>query len=308
MSTPSILFPPLLATGDTLGLVATASPPHDPKKIDEIIGRLTAQGFRVKPGKYLRRRTGYLAGSDEERAADLNAFFADPDVKGIFALRGGYGSCRILPLVDYKKIRANPKPFIGYSDNTALHHAILLKAGLVTFHGANASEAFLPENEKIFKAALVRKKGRRIKAGYKKKALFRRAKTLISGCVNGRLIGGNMTCLLRLVGTPYEPDFRNAILFLEDIDEMAYRVDGMFAHFRLAGIFSQIRGLVLGHFVYGRNVKEPRRIASCLEREAKRIGVPCVSNAPIGHFPEQIIVPHGVQAELNADKGELKLV
>ena len=116
MSAPSLLFPPRFATGDTIGIAAPASPPDQPEIIDETIKRLTAQGFKIKPGKYLRRRDGYLAGSDEERAADINDFFADPEVKGIFALRGGYGSCRILPLLDYAVIRANPKPLVGYSD------------------------------------------------------------------------------------------------------------------------------------------------------------------------------------------------
>src|SRR5271156_5291334 len=147
MSAPSLIFPPRLAIGDTIGIAAPASPPDQPEIIDEVIKRFTALGFKVKPGKNLRQRDGYLAGSDEERAADINAFFADPEVKGVFALRGGYGSCRILPLLDYAAIRANPKPFIGYSDITAMHLAILVKAGLVTFHGSNATSTFTPGNE-----------------------------------------------------------------------------------------------------------------------------------------------------------------
>ena len=147
MSAPSIIFPPRFALGDTLGLVAPASPPEKAELIDETIARLTAFGFRIKPGKNLRQRDGYLAGSDEERAADINAIFADPKVRGIFAIRGGYGSCRILPLLDYAAIRTNPKPFIGYSDLTAVHLAILKKTGLVTFHGSNASSAFEAGNE-----------------------------------------------------------------------------------------------------------------------------------------------------------------
>lgn len=301
----SILFPPRLAVGDTIGLVATASPPDEPGKIEQAIARLTAQGFKVKPGKYLRRREGYLAGSDKERAEDFNTLFADPEVKGIFALRGGYGSCRILPLLDYATIRANPKPFIGYSDNTVLHHAILLKAGLVTFHGPNAMEAFLPENETICRQMLVEP------PALSGAILFARSdtekpvlKTTVPGRVTGRLLGGNMTCLLRLIGTPYAPDFHGAILFLEDIGEKAYRVDGMFTHLRLAGILSQIGGLILGRFDHT-DVEERDRIEACLQREAKRIGVPCVSGAPIGHFSEQIVLPHGIQAELDAGEGKL---
>jgi muramoyltetrapeptide carboxypeptidase len=313
MSAPSIIFPPRLAPGDTIGLAAPASPPDKPEIIDEVISRFTALGFKIKPGKFLRERDGYLAGSDEERAADINALFADPEVKGIFALRGGYGSCRILPLLDYTAIRANPKPFVGYSDITAMHLAILVKSGLVTFHGSNASSAFQPENiaacRQMLMASEVAAAGPCAGAGI----LFSRndshgakVKTVVPGRAQGQLLGGNMTCLLRLLATPYAPDFRRAILFLEDTCEKAYRVDGMFAHLRLAGILSQISGLILGQFDHT-DADEQTRITACLQREAERIGVPCVSGAPIGHFPEQIIVPQGAQAELDAGEGKLRL-
>jgi muramoyltetrapeptide carboxypeptidase len=318
MSAPSILFPPRLALGDTIGIAAPASPPEKPELIDEVIDRFTAQGFKVKPGKYLRKRDGYLAGGDEERAEDINAFFADPGVRGIFALRGGYGSCRILPLLDYAAIRANPKPFVGYSDVTAMQLAILVKAGLVTFHGSNASSAFRPENAGTFQRMLMVSDGRSEVAAAVpsggSEILFSRngannasLKTIAPGLAKGQLLGGNMTCLLRLIGTPYAPDFRDAILFLEDTGEKAYRVDGMFTHLRLAGILSQIRGLVLGQFAHA-DLAEQVRIAECLQREAGRIGVPCVSGAPIGHFPEQIIVPQGARAELDAGEGTLSLL
>jgi muramoyltetrapeptide carboxypeptidase len=304
MSASSIIFPPRLAPGDTIGLAAPASPPDKPEIIDEVISRFTALGFKIKPGKFLRERDGYLAGSDEERAADINALFADPEVKGIFALRGGYGSCRILPLLDYAAIRANPKPFVGYSDITAMHLAILVKSGLVTFHGSNASSAFTEGNIAICRQMLM---------GDGSEVLFSREgakgasiKTVVPGRAQGQLLGGNMTCLLRLLATPYAPDFRHAILFLEDTCEKAYRVDGMFTHLRLAGILSQISGLILGQFDHT-DSDEQTRITACLQREAERIGVPCVSGAPIGHFPEQIIVPQGAQAELDAGEGKLRL-
>ncbi|HEY0255802.1 MAG TPA: LD-carboxypeptidase, partial [Candidatus Methylacidiphilales bacterium] len=223
-SAASILFPPRFAGNDTVGLVAPASPPDDPAKIEEVIERLTAHGFKVRLGKHLRKREGYLAGSDEERAEDFNALVADPEVKAIFALRGGYGSCRILPLLDYAAIRANPKPFIGYSDNTALHQAILRKSGLITFHGPNAMEAFLPENEVICRRMLMEPFDPAASLLFSRKdANGIGLKTIVSGHAAGRLIGGNMTCLLRLIGTPYAPDFRDSILFLEDIGEKAYR-------------------------------------------------------------------------------------
>jgi muramoyltetrapeptide carboxypeptidase len=313
---PPILFPPPLASGDTIGIAAPASPPDKPEIIDEAMSRLTAQGFKIKPGKYLRERDGYLAGSDEERAADINALFADPDVKGIFALRGGYGSCRILPLLDYAAIRANPKPFVGYSDITAMHLAILVKTGLVTFHGSNASSAFQPENIAAFQHMLMENSCSEVAAAVPSggsENLFSRddpnaasLKTIVPGRAKGQLLGGNMTCLLRLIGTPYAPDFRGVILFLEDTGEKAYRVDGMFTHLRLAGVLPQIGGLVLGLFDHP-DAEEQVRIEACLQREAERLGVPCVSGAPIGHFPGQIVVPQGVPAELDAGKAKLKI-
>ena len=303
---PPILFPPRLAPGDTIGIAAPASPPDKPEIIDETIQRLTSQGFKIKPGKYLHERDGYLAGSDEERAADINALFADPGVKGIFALRGGYGSCRILPLLDYAAIRANPKPFLGYSDITAVHLAILARTGLVTFHGSNASSAFQPENIAVCRRMLMGNVS-------DSEILFSRddtngasLKTIVPGRAKGQFLGGNMTCLLRLIGTPYAPDFRGVILFLEDTSEKAYRVDGMFTHLRLAGVLPQIGGLVIGLFDHT-DTEEQARITACLQREAERLGVPCVSGAPIGHFPGQIIVPQGVPAELDAGKGKLEI-
>ena len=305
MNALPLLYPPRLSRGDTLGLVAPASPPDQPEKIDEAIERLIAQGFRIKPGRFVEERNGYLAGTDQARADDVQAMFADPEVHGIVALRGGYGSCRILPLLDYDQIRAHPKSFIGYSDITALHQAILVKAGLVTFHGPNAREAFLPGNAAAFHEMFLEPFAREsltLFSGERHAEL----KTVVPGRVTGRLLGGNMTCLLRLLGTPFVPDFRQAILFLEDIGERAYRIDGMFTHLRLAGVLGQLGGLVLGHFDHA-DPAEWERIAACLQREAEQVGIPCVSGAPIGHFPDQIIVPMGLDATLDAGERTLNV-
>jgi muramoyltetrapeptide carboxypeptidase len=307
MNASSILFPPRFAPGDLIGLTTPASPPDKPELIDETIARLTAFGFRIKPGKNVRKRDSYLAGSDEERAEDINAMFADPEVKAIYALRGGYGSCRILPLLDYEAMRANPKPFVGYSDVTAMHNAILVKAGLVTYHGSNASSAFQSGNEAACRRVLLKPADPTAVTLFSKQGEEgKKLKTVVPGRVIGRLIGGNMTCLLRLLATPYAPDFRGAILFLEDTGEKAYRVDGNFCHLRLAGVLDQIAGLIIGQFDHI-DPTEETRIATCLQREAERIGVPSVAGAPIGHFVEQITVPHGAQVDFDAEVGRLSL-
>jgi muramoyltetrapeptide carboxypeptidase len=310
MTTPSLLYPPLLEKGDTLAIAAPASPPLKLNVIDQATRRLKAYGFKIKPGKHLRERTGYLAGSDEARAADINAAFADPEVRGIFCLRGGYGSCRILPLLDYAAIRANPKPFLGYSDITAMHLAILAKSRLVTFHGSNASSAFEPANLASCEKMLMAAGSRHVPGGgavtlFERGRVHKAIKTVVPGRATGRLIGGNFTCLLRLIGTPWQTDFRGAILFLEDTCEKAYRIDGMFTHLRLAGLLEQIGGLVLGQFDFDADRREQARIAEVLPREAARLGVPCIMGAPIGHFPAQVIVPQGVEAELEAGAGRL---
>ncbi len=307
MSKSGLIYPPLLAKGDTIAIAAPASPPDKPRVIDAAVRRLKKYGFKIKPGKFLRERDGYLAGSDDQRAADINAAFADPEVKGVFCLRGGYGSCRILPQLDYAAIRANPKPFLGYSDITAMHLAILAKSGLVTFHGSNASSAFEPANLASCEKMLM---ANGTPAGepvtlFERGRLHKSLKTVVPGRARGKLIGGNFTCLLRLIGTTWQPDFRGAILFLEDTGEKAYRIDGMFTHLRLAGLLEQIGGLVLGQFDYDADRREQARIADVLPREAKRLGVPCITGAPIGHFSGQVIVPQGVEAELDADAGRL---
>jgi muramoyltetrapeptide carboxypeptidase len=304
MSERAVLFPPRLREGATLALVAPASPPLEPERIPEIVERLRAAGFRVKPGKHLEKRDGYLAGTDADRAADFNSAWIDEEVDGILALRGGYGSCRLLPLLDYPAMRAHPKPFFGYSDNTALHQAILKEAGLVTFHGPNGSEAFLPSNTEYMKRAWFKDEPELFSPAFKNGD---KVATLVKGQAQGRLMGGNMTCLVRLLGTPYAPDFAGAILFLEDIGEKAYRVDGMFTQLRLAGAWAQISGLVLGKFSHT-DEREQQRIDDCLRREAVAVGLPCVTGAPIGHFPEQIVVPHGARAELDATKKILRRI
>jgi muramoyltetrapeptide carboxypeptidase len=294
-----LLIPPRLALGDTIGLVAPASSTEKPERIDEVITHLQAQGFPVKPGANLRRRDGYLAGSDAERAADLHAAFADPAVKAIFALRGGYGSCRLLPLLDYALIRAHPKPFVGYSDITALHHAIRVQAGLVTYHGPNANEAFQPGNNAALRRALMDPVAKTMIFSREKKG-GESTVCEVPGLVIGPALGGNMTCLLRLLGTPYAPDFTGAVLFLEDTGEKAYRVDGMFTHLRLAGVLDQISGLVLGRFDHA-DPEEQKRIDTFLHEEAQRLDKPCIRHAPIGHFPQQVVMPIGAQVELHAE-------
>ncbi len=292
MTAPKLIYPPLLTKGDTIAIAAPASPPDKPGVIDDAIQRLTKYGFRIKPGAHLRERDGYLAGSDEARAADINAAFTDPEVKAVFCLRGGYGSCRILPLLNYRAIRANPEAVARLQR----HHRN------APGHPREVEARDVPRFERLERLrarqhCLVREDAdeRPSSAARRGSDAFRaerRAQEDRDRHARPRartLLGGNFTCLLRLLGTPWQPDFRGAILFLEDTCEKAYRIDGMFTHLRLAGVLEQIGGLVLGQFDFDADKREQARIAEVLPREAKRLGVPCVMGAPIGHFPSQVM-------------------
>jgi muramoyltetrapeptide carboxypeptidase len=177
----------------------------------------------------------------------------------------------------------------------------------VTFHGSNASSSFEPGNEANCRRTLLKPVEPHAATLFSPEWNGSKLRTVVPGRSVGRLIGGNMTCLLRLLATPFQPDFRGAILFLEDTGEKAYRVDGNFCHLRLAGVLDQIAGLVIGQFDHP-DATEEGRITTVLEREARRIGVPCVTGAPVGHFAEQITLPHGAQVEFLAEEQILRLV
>ncbi len=297
----------------TIGICAPASPPAQESGAQEIVQRISALGVRVVKSPHLTARTGYLAGSDEERAGDLHGLFLNPEVDGIFALRGGFGSCRMLELLDYGLIAANPKPLLGFSDITALLNGIHAKSGIVTLHGPNAGQAFNPP-ESAPSASLLRILKSRPKLHAPGLELLGEGspfpadsmETWTPGTVKGKLLGGNFTCFERLLGTPYMPDCRGAILFLEDVNEKAYRVDGLFTHFRLAGVLKQVAGLILGRFSHP-EPEEEARIQETLRREVARLGVPCIAGAPIGHELPQMTIPVGHLVVMDATARNLAL-
>ena len=250
--------PERLNPGDTIGLVAPASAPTDPGAIDYGAGIIQELGFKVKLGRNVRNRHGFLAGTDRERAADLMGMFADPKVKAILCVRGGYGVSRLLSLLDYNLLRANPKIFVGYSDITALHFALLKKANLVCFHGPMLNSDFvrldLPQFtlKSFFRTLSVPDPPGSIKQGYRGKNIS----VLRTGAARGRLIGGNLSLLGTLIGTPYNISFRNKILFIEDLDEPPYRFDRMLTHLLNAGLLQQAAGIAIGINV---NCEDPKR-------------------------------------------------
>jgi muramoyltetrapeptide carboxypeptidase len=309
----NLIKPPHLEPGDGVGIIAPASPPPDPKAVDRVVTQVEQLGFKPKLGRHVRARLGFLAGSDRDRAADLMGMFEDPAVRGIICLRGGYGTARLLDRLDYALIRRQPKVFAGYSDITSLHCAFAMKSGLVSFHSPMLNEGlggakFPPFSNKSFLRTVCRAEAAgSICAGYRRKTVT----TIRRGVAEGRLLGGNLSLLVTTLGTPFQSNFRNRILFFEDIGEEPYRLDRLLTHLMNAGLLQQLAGVAVG---VNRDCEDPKvrkkrecrqSCADVLTERLKPLGVPVVTGLPFGHQPLNATLPIGVRARLDADCGDL---
>lgn len=308
--------PPRLRPGDRVGLIMPAGYLSDDFDLQLTQEAVTAMGLVPVPGtRVAGRRFGYLAGTDAERAADVNAMFADDSIRAVLAVRGGWGSARILPLLDWATIRANPKLLVGFSDITALHLAFAARAGFPTIHGPNAGSSWSRFSWDSFRALAF--EGRvplyRNPAGDEDRLVQRqgRTRTIRTGKAQGRLLGGNLTVLSHLVGTPWLPSFDGAILFLEDVDEAEYRIDRMLTQLGQAGILRRVAGVVFGQCT---NCRDPEGAASnfalgdVLRQHLLPLGVPVFSGAMFGHVDDQFSLASGVMAEIDAGEGTLRLL
>ena len=289
-----ITAPPPLAPGARVALVAPAGP-VTAADAERALATAAALGWTPQLGSHALCRSGYFAGHDAERLADLNAALRDPAVDGVWCLRGGYGAMRLLDGIDYDALRRRPRALVGYSDVTALHAAVAARApGLVTFHGPTARTA-LPE---FSRASLLRAVGpdRADPCGSAPGA-----QVLRPGRARGRLAGGNLALLAALTGTRYAPHFGGAVVVLEDVNEAVYRVDRMLRQLLLAGAFAGCRAVVFGHCT---NCPEPcdddgrRTLADVVGEVADAAGVPAALGVPVGHLAEQWTLPLGAHAEL----------
>jgi muramoyltetrapeptide carboxypeptidase len=308
-------IPNRLQAGDTIALIAPASAPPDPNSIDECISVIEKLGFKPRLARHTRKRWGYLAGTDRERTADLMDAFTDRSVKGIFCVRGGYGTARLLPLLDYQKIRQNPKVFVGYSDITSLHCAFLKKSNLLSFHGPMFSSDFIKKDfphfsrDHFLKILTDPEFAGSISRGYENKtvSIIRRGK------VSGELIGGNISLICASLGTPYQPSFRNKILFFEDVDEVPYRYDRMLTQLSHAGLLQQVVGIAVGicegaEDPKAKTTKEYRQtFKDVLRDRLLELKVPVVTGLPFGHTPFNATLPVGGRVILDANKGDLIL-
>jgi muramoyltetrapeptide carboxypeptidase len=308
------LLPMPLNKGDTVGLVSPSSATDDSFNLQLAREAMEALGFKVKAGAYIAGRRGHLAGTDAERAGDLNAMFADPAVRAIVCTRGGSGAARLLPLLDYDAIRRNPKVLLGYSDITALHNAIHAKTGLVTFHGPIGSGSWNAFNVDQFRRVLLDRElvefRNKVDAGDELVPRRNRTITITGGKARGELVGGNLTVLTALAGSPYLPDFSGKILFLEDVSEAPYRVDRMFSTLKLMGALDKVAGVVFGECTdcnpgegYGSLTLE-----QIFDDHIRPLRIPAYRGAMIGHIREQFIVPVGGMVELDADAGTFRML
>ncbi|HEV8581873.1 MAG TPA: LD-carboxypeptidase [Thermoanaerobaculia bacterium] len=312
---PRTVRPVRLQPGDTVGLVDPASALWEPVRVEIVEESLAALGFKTKRGANLLARRGYFAGSDEQRAADLNAMFADPEVRAIHCVRGGWGCARLLPLLDWKTIERHPKIVLGYSDITALLLSLHARTGLVTFHGPVGGSQWNPFNVGYLKRVL--QEGEAVTFENLKEigeddltVVENRVQTLRPGTARGRLLGGNLTVLASLVGTPYLPDWDGCILFLEDVEEAPYRIDRMLTQLRLAGILQQARAVIWGNCT---DCKPGEGFGSLTIGEVLRdhvlpLGVPAWQGAMIGHIERQFTLPVGVEVEVDAAAGTLRML
>jgi muramoyltetrapeptide carboxypeptidase len=308
---PSALRPPPVRPGDAVALIAPASPTRS-GDLEEAAANLRRLGYRAKIAPQATDREGYLAGSDAARAEAINRAFADPEVRLILCVRGGYGSPRILDRIDYGLVRRSPKAIVGFSDITALLIAIRQRTGLVTFHGPMAEKDF---------------SGRGGLSPFSEEHLFSLIgpdpfrpgappfsdwgsglsgapprRTLRGGAAEGPLVGGNLSTIAALMGTPFEIDARGAILFLEDVNEEPFRIDRMIRQLELGGKLAAAKGIIIGGFTRceAKSPKESLSLWAIFETYFGDLGIPVLAGFPTGHIPQQATLPLGVRVRLDA--------
>ena len=290
-----------LEPGDTIGIVAPASP-FAPGELDDGINYFRKKGFEVRLGKAVFSRRRFLAGSDKERADDLMEFFANSGVKAIFTAGGGYGSMRLLDMLDYELIRSNPKPFLGFSDTTALQLAFLTRSCLISYSGITLVRSFKDGHlDPIVETSLR-------KALANEPQCFENLEVCNPADFQGPLIGGCLTLVTGLLGTDYLPQVDGAVLLLEEVREQPYRVDRMFAQLRLAGVFKRISALVLGRFVdcFSRDPSDGT-IEDVIRELMDSVDIPVIKEVPYGHGHGCNILPIGGRVVFSADSRQLKI-
>jgi len=295
--------PRRLKSGDKVGVIAPAGP-VDSKKLKKGLNVLEAMGFCPVLADHVLGKDRYLAGPDEQRTQDLNSFFGDPEIKGIFCARGGYGASRVLPGLNSSVICKNPKVFVGSSDISLILLFLVQQCSLVAFHGPMVAGNFghypMPKSKRQFREILLGcKAGRRLTT--KGASVFK------AGIAEGKIIGGCLTLLCRSLGTPWEVKTRNKILLLEDVNEPLYKIDGMLYHLKQAGKFKGVRGIIFGEMVNCQpSGKGGGSFKEILVDVFAGSSFPILTNFPSGHGREMLTLPMGIEARLDTESKSLE--
>ena len=309
---PGRILPQRLKKNSLIGLITPGSP-ITRKLLNDTIKKLESLGFRVYFKDSVLDEYGFLAGKDEERAAELMHMFSNKKVDALFCVRGGYGTIRILDLLDYEIIRQNPKPLIGYSDITALHTALFRKTGLVSFHGLMGESDFNDFAVGSFLDVLVNPKDHYRYPYLREKNTENNPEfdryTIHPGRAEGILAGGNISVIDSLTGTGYEPDFEGKIAYLEEIDEKTYKVDKMLFHLLSVTNLKKAAGMVLGVFKNCNVNEEPTlSLKQVLDDLLKPLDIPVSYGLPFGHIDYKITIPFGIRAKMDANRNSLELL
>ncbi|MBC7788843.1 MAG: LD-carboxypeptidase [Anaerolineae bacterium] len=299
----SRLSPPRLSPGARVALVAPAGPLTRDDDLAHAVANTQALGWEPVLFPHVNGCHGYLSGTDEDRATDLNDAIRDDSVDAVWCVRGGYGVMRILQRVDYESLRRRPKAIIGYSDITALHLAIAARCGVISFHGPVARGALTEFSRASLASAVNAGSDSRNQCG---SALH--AQTLRSGRATGTLIGGNLALVCALIGTPFAASMDGAILVLEDVNEPVYRIDRLLRQLLLSDSLGRVSGIVFGSFTERGETEDSAQLDSLFRETAEAAGVPCMSNAPVGHIADQWTFPIGATALLDASARTLSIL
>lgn len=307
--------PQRLKKGDTIGLITPGSYIDD-QGLQKAVTNIESLGFQVKLAENIRAERGFTAGTDAQRLSDLHDMFQDNQVAGIWCARGGYGCGRLLPNIDYKRIKKNPKVLIGFSDITALLQGIYKATGLVGFHGPVGSSDFTDYTKNYLTKVLMQPQDRlSINLSEDNKILSEtnkvyQTKTIRGGVATGQLVGGNLSLLAPLAGTKYQPNIKGKLLFIEEIGEAPYRIDRMLTQLRQSYSLKTAAGIILGVF-RGCEKKGGSRSLSIMETLEDRLGdlgIPVFYGAAIGHIADNLTLPIGIKAQLDANNGIITLL
>jgi muramoyltetrapeptide carboxypeptidase len=303
------LFAKPLPDGGCIGVASPSSPYFNRSEVLRGVEWWEQQGYRVRLGKGAMERDDYMAGSPEVRARDVNELFADPEVDVVQCMQGGFGAMEVLPLLDYDVVAANPKPFCGYSDITALHTAFLQRTGLATFYSNGLMGMGWEKTPQYNKDRLLTV----LTGEIPKDPDDPYSRTMVGGKVTAPLVGGNLSLLIRSLGTPFEFDVEGCIFFFENVHTPPWELDGDLIQLRMAGKLDQVAGVVVGDMEQSDWVEErpewPRTksLEDVLEKHLEPLGVPVLYKLPLGHGKYLAALPLGVDATLDADARTLTI-